>query len=119
MVTVFSRFTMRRGKVPGALRLVRAVKRQAEIDQAGTLVYLVHRVLDKSGKPGRELAFYECYRNPKALTAHLDSTSWRALVANWDTYFEGSSKKIAFFSAKRIGAFARRGAIPAAKRARG
>jgi quinol monooxygenase YgiN len=122
MITVIAHFTMRRNAVPGALRLIRAVKRQAEAEQPGTLVYLVHRKLDKQNRPLRTLVFYERYRGMRALNAHLNSSSWQAVVKNWPRYFEGASAKSSkFFNVKRLAAFARPGAIRvvrAKKRAR-
>ena len=116
MITLTAQFTMRPGKIRGALALVAAVKRQAETDQPGTLVYLVHRVLGKNGAPGRTLLFYERYRNKKALDAHLQSSSWRAIETNWERYFEGrSTKSIQSSMLQRIAAFERAGAIPVAR----
>lgn len=116
MITLTAQFTMRPGKVREALALVAAVKRQAEKDQPGTLVYLVHRVRGKSGAPGRTLLFYEQYRNKKALDAHLRSSSWQAIEKSWAKYFEGrSTKSIQALMLKRIAAFERPGAIPAAR----
>lgn len=43
IVTSIATFTIRSGKVPGALRLIRAVERQANREQPGTLVYLAQR----------------------------------------------------------------------------
>jgi quinol monooxygenase YgiN len=119
IITTIATFTMRAGRVPGALRLIRAVKRQAEAEQPGTLVYLVHRVLGPTGKPTRQLYFYERYRTKRALKAHLESKSWQAVVAQWPEFFDGpSSKAIKFFGVHRIAAFAREGAIPTARRSR-
>jgi len=117
MLTTVAEFTMRRGRVPGALRLIRAVERQAREEQPGTLVYLAHRVLDSRGRPTRRLCFYECYRNKTALKAHLHSSSWRAVEAEWTRYFEGASSQTAikFFGVGRIAAFERPGAIPVAR----
>jgi quinol monooxygenase YgiN len=121
ILTTIATFTMRAGKVPGALRLIAAVKRQAEAEQPGTLVYLVHRVLDrKTNQPTRQLYFYERYRNLAALKAHLASSSWQRVTREWTSYFEGSSStSIKFFGVKRIAAFARPGAIPTPKHRRG
>ncbi|HEX7942887.1 MAG TPA: antibiotic biosynthesis monooxygenase [Gemmatimonadaceae bacterium] len=118
-ITSIATFTMRAGREADALALIRAVKRQAEREQPGTLVYLVHLVhlvLDKKGKPTRTLYFYERYRNESALKAHLASTSWQRVVAKWTECFEGKSPKtgIDFFGVKRIAAFERAGAIPTA-----
>ena len=117
-ITSVATFTMRAGREADALALIRAVKRQAEREQPGTLVYLVHRVLDAKGKPTRTLYFYERYRNESALQAHLASTSWKRVVAKWTECFEGKSSKagIKFFGVKRIAAFERAGAIPIAPR---
>jgi len=120
IITTIATFTMRRGKVPGALRLIRAVKKQAESEQPGTLVYLVHRTLDAKGKPTRVLYFYERYRNKAALDAHLASESWEAVLTQWTRFFEGTyPKAIKFFGVQRIAAFARDGAIPSAPGSRG
>jgi quinol monooxygenase YgiN len=116
IVTTIATFEMRKGREAGALRLIAAVKRQAEREQPGTLVYLVHRVLDRQNRPTRQLYFYERYRNMAALDAHLNSRSWKNIEKEWTRYFSGpSSASIRFFGVKRIGAFARPGAIPAAK----
>ena len=113
-VTSWASFTMRPGREAGALKLIRAVKRQAEREQPGTLVYLVHLLDDKDGKPGRTLVFYERYRNQAALEAHLASSSWQAVVAQWKEFFEGGSAKkgVKFAPLTRIAAFGRAGAIP-------
>jgi len=115
-ITSIATFTMRAGREADALALIRAVKRQAERDQPGTLVYLVHRVLDRKGKPTRTLYFYERYRNEAALQAHLASSSWQRVTAQWTDCFEGKSAKAAikFFGVQRIAAFERAGAIPTA-----
>jgi len=115
-ITSVATFTMRPGRETDALALIRAVKRQAERDQPGTLVYLVHRTLDKKGKPTRTLYFYERYRNAAALNAHLASSSWKRVIAKWTDCFEGKSPKtgIKFFGVQRIAAFERPGAIPIA-----
>jgi quinol monooxygenase YgiN len=117
-ITSVATFTMRAGRESDALALIRAVKRQALEEQPGTLVYLVHRVLDAEGQPTRTLYFYERYRNEAALRAHLASTSWKRVVASWTECFEGSSAQegIKFFGLKRIAAFERVGAIPIAPR---
>ena len=116
MITLTAQFTMRPGKVRQALALVAAVKRHSEKEQAGTLVYLVHRVRGKTGAPGRTLLFYEQYRNQKALDAHLQSSSWQAIEKNWKKYFEGgSTKSIQASMLKRIAGFERQGAIPVAR----
>src|SRR3954452_25513796 len=108
-ITSIATFTIRAGRETDALALIRAVKRQAEREQPGTLVYLVHRVLDKKGKPTRTLYFYERYRNPTALRAHLASSSWQRITSSWAENFEGRSAKaaIGFFGVKRIAAFER------------
>jgi quinol monooxygenase YgiN len=113
-ITSVATFTMRAGREADALQLIRAVKRQAEHEQPGTLVYLVHRVLDAKGKPTRTLYFYERYRSTAALHAHLASSSWRRVTERWTECFEGKSPKagIKFFGVKRIAAFEREGAIP-------
>ena len=115
-ITSIATFTMRAGRETAALALIRAVKRQAEREQPGTLVYLVHRVLDAKGKPTRTLYFYERYRNETALKAHLASSSWQRVTARWAEHFEGRSPKagIKFFGVHRIAAFERAGAIPVA-----
>jgi quinol monooxygenase YgiN len=115
-ITSIATFTMRAGREAEALALIGAVKRQAEREQPGTLVYLVHRTLDKKGKPTRTLYFYERYRNTAALDAHLASTSWKRVIEKWTDCFEGKSARSAvkFFGVKRIAAFERPGAIPAA-----
>lgn len=119
VITTIATFTMRRGKVPGALKLIRAVKKQAEAEQPGTLVYLVHRTLDAKGKPTRVLYFYERYRNRAALEAHLASESWEAVLTQWTRFFEGRyPKAVKFFGVERIAAFAREGAIPTVQRSR-
>jgi quinol monooxygenase YgiN len=117
-ITSVATFTMRAGREADALALIRAVKRQAESEQPGTLVYLVHRVLDAKGKPTRTLYFYERYRSAAALRAHLASSSWKRVVAKWPECFEGKSAKagVKFFGVKRIAAFERAGAIPIAPR---
>lgn len=116
IITTFATFTIRPGKTAGAMKLIRAVKRQAQAEQPGTLVYLVHRVLTKSGRPTRQLYFYERYRSQGALNKHLASRSWKAVVKQWPNFFEGrSSSSLKFFGAHRIAAFERRGAIPVRK----
>ena len=117
-ITSVATFTMRAGRESDALALIRAVKRQALEEQPGTLVYLVHRVLDKEGKPTRTLYFYESYRNEAALRAHLASTSWQRVTEKWTECFEGRSARsaISFFGVKRIAAFERPGVIPIAPR---
>lgn len=119
-VTSVATFTMRAGREAGALKLIRAVEREARADQRGTLVYLAHRVLDAKGRPTRTLYFYERYRSGAALKRHLNSASWQAVVAQWTRFFEGSSatSAIKFFSVDRIAAFERAGAIPTVPRAR-
>jgi quinol monooxygenase YgiN len=114
IVTSVATFIMRAGREAGALRLIRAVERQAKSEQPGTLVYLAHRTLDKKGKPTRTLYFYERYRSLKALNDHLASTSWQDVVTQWTRYFEGPSadSSIDFFNVHRIAAFERAGSIP-------
>ena len=121
MITLTAQFTMKAGKVPEALKLVQAVKRQSEKEQPGTLVYMVHRVLGGNGQPSRTLLFYERYRSKTALQAHLDSSSWQAIVTNWSTCFEGDgpSTAITSESLERIAAFARPGAIPQSRGKKG
>jgi len=116
-ITSVATFTMRAGREADALELIRAVKRQAESEQPGTLVYLVHRVLDAKGKPTRTLYFYERYRNAAALHTHLASSSWQRVVERWTECFEGKSAKagVKFFGVKRIAAFERAGSIPIVK----
>src|SRR5690242_7350825 len=118
IVTSVATFTMLAGREADALALIRAVKRQAEREQPGTLVYLVHRVLDANGKPTRTLYFYERYRSHHALNVHLGSSSWRRVVERWTECFEGASATaaITFFGVKRIAAFEREGAIPIVRR---
>ena len=116
-IIIFATIIMKRGREQGALRLVRALKRDAEANQPGTRTYLVHRTLDrKTNKATRTLYFYEVYRNKAALNAHLTSDSWKAVEKHWPTYFEGSPKKPVFFNAERIAGFTRPGAIPVARR---
>lgn len=113
--TVWASMTMKRGMEEGALKLINAVRRQTEREQPDALVYLVHRILGADGKPTRDVRFYERYRTKAAVTAHLDSTSWKALVANWDAHFEGhvpDKTHAVFDPLVRIGGFAREGAIP-------
>jgi quinol monooxygenase YgiN len=114
-VTSWATFTMRKGKEAGALRLINAVRRQAQREQPGTLVYMVHRQTDAKGRLTRTLLFYERYRSMKALNEHLASSSWQAVVANWAQYFEGESAKVGvkFVGMERIGAFMRPGAVAA------
>src|SRR3954470_23002181 len=115
-ITSIATFTIRAGRETDALALIRAVKRHAQREQPGSLVYLVHRVLDAKGKPTRTLYFYERYRNAAALHAHLASTSWQRVTERWTECFEGKAAKtgIKFFGVKRIAAFERPGAIPIA-----
>lgn len=118
IITTIATFEMRKGREARALKLVADVKRQAEREQPGTLVYMVHRVLSKqSGQPTRQLYFYERYRNEAALQAHLKSSSWKRVAAEWGECFTGRSPaSISFFGVKRLAAFARKGAIPSARR---
>lgn len=112
-ITLLSRFTMRRGKEAQALELIGAVKRQSVRDQPGTLVYLVHRVLDKQHRPTRTLLFYERYRDQAAVKAHLAASSWLALRRDWKNCFEGANAQVT--SVAPIAEFARPGAIPISK----
>ena len=108
MITLTAQFTMRRGKERLALARVAAVKEQADREQPGTLLYLVHRVLDAKGRPTAGLLFYECYADTRALDAHLASSSWKALTARWAECFEGTPKAgdgITMTSLKRIDGF--------------
>ena len=105
MITLVARFTMKPGKVSGALKLVAAVKAEADASQPGTLFYLVHRTLDAAKKPTRELLFYECYRDQAALDAHLASRSWQALTRQWRTYFEKTPKDVEVTAVERIAGF--------------
>ncbi len=108
MITLVAQFRMKAGKEKRALALVNAVRRESERSQPQTLQYLVHRILDKNKKPSRDLVFYECYRNGRALNAHLASPSWKALEAAWRECFEGpSSKAIKVMSLDRLGGFVR------------
>ncbi len=118
IITTIATFEMRRGREDHALRLVAAVKRQAEREQPGTLVYMVHRIIStQTGRPSRHLYFYERYRSEAALQAHLRSSSWKRLSAEWRECFTGRSPaSISFFGVKRIHAFSRKGAIPSARR---
>lgn len=109
-ITIIPRLVMRRGREAGALKLIDAVRKEARASQPGTLVYLVHRVID--GKGDRTLCFYERYRNQAALNLHLGSASWKKVVEQWTEYFEGASpKSVQMLSLNRIAAFARKGAI--------
>ncbi|HNV73262.1 MAG: antibiotic biosynthesis monooxygenase [Gemmatimonadetes bacterium] len=106
MITLVAQFTMKPGKVALALRRVDAVRAQADQEQPGTLLYLVHRVLDAKGRPTRTLLFYESYRDAAALQAHLDSASWKALEAGWSQCFEGTrAKGVKVTKLDRIGGF--------------
>ena len=107
MITLIAQFTMRPGKVDDALRLVHAVKAQSDNEQPGTLFYLVHRVLDKKLKPTRTLTFYECYRDKKALSKHLNSSSWKALKKHWKSCFGGTPEDIVVTSLDRFAGFVR------------
>lgn len=101
---------MKDGCVPLALARVNAVRDQANLEQPGTLLYLVHQVLDASGNATRSLLFYECYRNQAALDAHLASSSWQTLVNGWSECFEGTStigNGITLTSLDRLGGFVR------------
>lgn len=105
MITLVAQFTMKAGAERRALRLVDAVKREAEDEQPGTLLYLVHRVLDGGNKETRTLLFYECYRDKKALKAHLNGAAWQALTKAWSRCFEGSPSTIDPTFVRRIGGF--------------
>ncbi|HVA56869.1 MAG: antibiotic biosynthesis monooxygenase [Gemmatimonadaceae bacterium] len=105
MITLTARFTIRPGRIPAALKLVHAVKAQSDAEQPGTLLYLVHRVLDKHHQPTRELLFYECYRDQKALDTHLKSSTWKALTRRWESCFEGTPAEIAVTPLDRIAGF--------------
>ena len=118
MLLLTAEFTMREGCEEGALALIATAKEQAEAHQPGTLVYLVHRILDADGNPGRTLFFYEGYEDAEALTTHLDSSSWKAIEEKWTEYFEGPSwHSITSQKLDRIAAFARPGVIPIAAKA--
>ena len=108
-ISLLARFTIRRGKEAQALQLIGAVKRQSARDQPGTLVYLVHRVLDKQYRPTRTLLFYERYRDQAALNAHVDASSWQALLRDWKKCFEGAKAKVMHVAA--IAEFVRPGAV--------
>jgi quinol monooxygenase YgiN len=105
MIALTAQFTMKDGKVREALELVGAVRLQSDREQPGTLLYLVHRVLDAQKQPTRDLLFYESYLDQAAVQAHLDSSSWKALVAGWSECFEGSpaSNQVTFLD--RLGGF--------------
>ncbi len=105
MITLVAQFTMKAGAVSRALKLVDAVRRQSEEEQPGTLLYLVHRVLDAKGRESRTLLFYECYRDDTALTAHLKSSSWVALTKAWSRCFEGTPSDVAVTKLRRLGGF--------------
>ena len=107
MITLTAEFTMQPGKVDQALKLVHAVKVQSDTEQSGTLFYLVHRVLDRKRQPTRTLLFYECYRDKKALDAHLGSPSWKALIRKWKSCFEGTPADIVVTSLDRFAGFVR------------
>ena len=59
----------------------------------------------QKGRQTRTFLFYECYRDDDALTAHLQSSSWKALVKAWPKCFEGSATEIAVTKARRLGGF--------------
>ncbi len=105
MITLVAQFTMKVGAVSRALELVDAVRRQSDQEQPGTLLYLVHRVLDDKGRETRTLLFYECYRDDAALQAHLGSSAWKALVKAWPTCFEGTPSDVVVTKVRRIGGF--------------
>lgn len=113
MISLTAQCTMRPGRSARALALVERVRRQSEREQPGTLLYLVHRVLDAKRRPTRSLLFYECYRDQSALDAHLASTSWQALVAAWGACFEGSPTTMTVTGLARLGGFVRL-AVPSA-----
>lgn len=104
MVTLVAQFTMKAGAEQRALRLVDAVREQADREQPGTLLYLVHRVLENK-KETRTLLFYECYRDQKALAAHLASSSWQRLTKAWPRCFEGTPATIDPIFLHRTGGF--------------
>lgn len=106
MITIIAQFTMKAGATSLALARVAAVRRQTDREQPGALVYLVHRLLDARKRPTRTLVFYECYRDRKALQAHLDSSSWKALVKGWSDCFEGTPKDIQVTFLARLAGFA-------------
>lgn len=106
MITVTAQFTMKAGATSLALKRIEAVRRQTDREQPGALVYLVHRLLDARKRPTRTLVFYECYRDHKALEAHLNSSSWKALVKGWSQCFEGAPKDIQVAFLERLGGFA-------------
>ena len=108
MITLTAQLTMRAGKERLALARIAAVKEQADREQPGTLLYLVHRVLNEKGRPTAGVLFYECYADKPALDAHLASSSWKTLTARWAECFEGTPKVgdgIAMTSLKRIAGF--------------
>ncbi|MEP7381166.1 MAG: antibiotic biosynthesis monooxygenase [Gemmatimonadota bacterium] len=105
MVTLVAQFTIKAGAVSRAMKLVNAVRQHADHEEPGTLLYLVHRTLDENQKKTRTLLFYECYRDQRALTAHLTGSSWKALVKAWGQCFEGSVSNIAVTKVRRIGGF--------------
>lgn len=105
MLTSVAQFTMKPGKVALALKRVNAVRKQAELEQPGTLFYLVHRVLDMKNRPTRTLLFYESYRDEAALEAHLNSSTWKALAKGWSQCFEGSVQNITLTTLTRLGGF--------------
>ena len=105
-ITSIAQFTIRKGCIPLALARVAAVREQADREQPGTLLYLVHRVLDEKHRPTRTLLFYECYRDQTALDAHLKSSSWKALAKGWGDCFEETMKDgIQLTSLERIAGF--------------
>ena len=93
------------GKEDLALQRVMAVKVQSDMEQPGTLFYLVHRVLDDGVNPGNKLFFYECYADEAAKEAHLNCSSWQALVAGWSDCFAGSLSDVTPVFLDRISGF--------------
>lgn len=93
------------GKEDLALQRVMAVKVQSDTEQPGTLLYLVHHVLDANHNPTDALLFYECYADDPALQTHLQSSSWVALTKGWSECFAGTPDSIAVTSLDRIAGF--------------
>ena len=66
------------------------------------------------GKPSPRCSHASTRRSAEA---DLNSSSWQAVVKQWKRYVDrAASKVITFFGVAWVAAFARRGAIPAAKR---
>lgn len=105
MITLTAQFTMLPGKESLALSRVAAVKAQTDAEQPGTLLYLVHRVLDRNSAPTDTLLFYECYRDQDALNAHLACSTWKALVAGWSECFVGTQADTVLMFLDRIDGF--------------